>query len=754
LLALVSERQGSPTGIIHLLPLSPGSETAPTDLKEWRARLAVEVKGLFYLAQAAADHFAQVGSEDKAWIVCATRMGGTFASTLSATTPFSPTQGAVAGLLKTLALEWPAVTCKVVDFDINTPHQQLVACLLSEMAAADGIVEVGYRENCRFVLQPEPASLNVDDNPILAIDANSVILVTGGARGITAEVAHHLAEKYRPVLLLVGRSALPDDEPPDTIALTGAQEIKTALIARLRATDEELMPARVEAAYTRLLQDREIRRNLRAMEAAGATVHYYQADMRVETDMASLLHQIYATHGRLDGVIHGAGIIEDKLLKDKSVASFDRVFDTKTDSAFLLSRLLQPESLKFLVFFSSVAGRFGNRGQSDYTAANEVLNKLAIMLDRHWPGRVVSINWGPWLETGMAADRLKERFEQQGVQLVSSAMGRQKLDEELHFGRKGQVEVILGRGPWSVEEVRSPGSERQPVAIKLPFLDGRSLKRTTDGALAVTLAPDPNRDAYLNDHRLDGKPVLPAAVAAEMMAEVAQHGWPGLQILSIHSLRVLRGLVFENGSLPLHILARPRTALADEEGHLMVDVSLTIAEQPPCYRATLHLGPQLPASPHFDPTILGELHPLPLSTAEAYQRWLFHGDAFRVIEAVDGLNERGITGVLKPSGQGSPVGPWLIDPMLLDGSFQLAILWERAHFNMTPLPTGFEVYHRFSPAPVAPVRCYLQIQTEQDGHTLLADIFFLDAAGRMIGKLDKMAFSCTVALNRLARSKL
>ena len=126
--------------------------------------------------------------------------------------------------------------------------------------------------------------------------------------------------------------------------------------------------------------------------------------------------------------------------------SFDRVFDTKADSAFVLSRKLRPESLKFLVFFSSVAGRFGNRGQADYAAANEVLNKLAIYLDRAWPGRVVSMNWGPWATTGMVSPEVRRQFAERGVDLIPPSVGRRRLEEELHYGRQGEVEVIIGGG--------------------------------------------------------------------------------------------------------------------------------------------------------------------------------------------------------------------------------------------------------------------------------------------------------------------
>ena len=110
-------------------------------------------------------------------------------------------------------------------------------------------------------------------------------------------------------------------------------------------------------------------------------------------------------------------MIHDKLLRDKTPESFDRVLGTKLDGALNLARLLEPDALRFAAFFSSVAGRFGNRGQSDYAAANEALNKLAIWLDRRWPGRVVSMIWGPWSGVGMVSD-LEGHLGRRGLGMI------------------------------------------------------------------------------------------------------------------------------------------------------------------------------------------------------------------------------------------------------------------------------------------------------------------------------------------------
>ena len=156
-----------------------------------------------------------------------------------------------------------------------------------------------------------------------------------------------------------------------------------------------------------------------------------------------MLDQWRARYGEPAGLIHGAGLIKDKLIRQKTVESFDRVLETK------LVRRLEPDpagprpnALKFTVLFSSIAGRFGNVGQSDYAAANEILNKLAHWLDRRWAGRVLSVIWGPWSGVGMVS-QLESHLGRRGLGMISPDEGPALLVDELRYGRKGDVEVIV-----------------------------------------------------------------------------------------------------------------------------------------------------------------------------------------------------------------------------------------------------------------------------------------------------------------------
>ena len=197
-----------------------------------------------------------------------------------------------------------------------------------------------------------------------------------------------------------------------------------------------------------MLRDREIRANMADFASLGARLDYRICDVKAEADVAALLEAIYARYGRLDALLFGAGLIEDRLIGDKTRESLDRVFDTKVDGAFFFARHLRPDSLKFLALFTSVAGRYGNRGQTDYAAANEVLNRFAWQLQAQFGSgtKVTAVNWGPWARTtngpGMLTADTARQFSERGLTLIEPAEGRDVLWNELLYGPRDEVEVV------------------------------------------------------------------------------------------------------------------------------------------------------------------------------------------------------------------------------------------------------------------------------------------------------------------------
>lgn len=437
-LSRVREKCGPVAGLIHLLPLAepPQGETA-------ERRAEREVKSLYLLARGLEADIRAAGKVGGAVLLAVTGMGGRLGYGGELPEAFTPTHGGVAGFAKCLGYEWPEATVRVVDVDPEVPATRLVEQLLAELGDPDGPLEVGRDGDDRVTWQVEPGPLDAE-TPAVELGPTDTVLVTGGARGITAKIATEIATRYRSRLVLVGSSPAPGEEPADTSGLTTPAEIKAALLKRTPGAK----PAAVEAEFKRLVKDREIRGNLDAIRAAGSAVEYRSVDVRDAAAFGKLVAEVQPT-----GVIHGAGVIEDKLLKDKTPESFDRVFGTKVESAFTLARTLDPARTKFLSLYASITSRYGNRGQSDYAAANEVLSKLACQLDAAWPGRVVSVAWGPWAEVGMVAD-LEKHLVARGLKLIAPPVGAKFAVDEVVFGAKGEAEVVVAGG---TEHAGRPG---------------------------------------------------------------------------------------------------------------------------------------------------------------------------------------------------------------------------------------------------------------------------------------------------------
>ena len=449
----IREEYGPISGLINLAPLADAVEGEAWDRRAWR-----DVRSFYLLARALGDELPRFGRDGKAFLLAATGLGGGFGFTADdAGAAAMPGHGGVLGFVKCVAHEWPDVLVRGVDLNASDPAGDLAESLLRELCCPEGPVEVGYLGRRRVTWEPRSAPLpEAADQAPPIIEPGQPVLVTGGARGITGAIARELAGRFRPTLLIVGRSELPpEQEPAETAMLTSQESIKAAIIARMQREGRPPAPGPVEAEYRRLMQAREIRDNLAGMAAAGATVHYYSVDVRDESGFGGLLDKLQERFGPLAGVIHGAGVIEDRLLRDKTPESFDRIFQTKVLGARILTERLDPSRLKFCAFFASVASRFGNKGQSDYAAANEVLSKLALVLDRRWPARVFSVAWGPWSEIGMVAD-LEAHLVRRGLRLISPEEGPALFAAELIHGRKGESEIILAGGAEALARPTHP----------------------------------------------------------------------------------------------------------------------------------------------------------------------------------------------------------------------------------------------------------------------------------------------------------
>ncbi len=376
------------------------------------------------------------------WLMNVTALDGRFGCL--AKNPLPAVQGCTCGIFKTLARELTDTCVKNVDLSPHLGSDERRGHLVREFFIDKHHLEVGIDQKGRWIVEGEFTSF-ADNLAPLPLDQDSVVLITGGACGVTAAVAKELAQSTSSRLVLVGRSPLPGAEPEETRPYRDPQSLRNHLIERANQSSENMKPAEIEAQLKRIIKDRQIRDNVAAMESAGSQVEYHALDVRDGEQFGRLIDNLYDRFGRIDGVIHGAGIVEDKWIRDKTPESFASVFSTKVDSARTLAKHLQPESLHFLFFFSSVTARFGTAGQVDYAAANEYLNKLADHLNTQWPARVVAINWGPW-EGGMVTDELLRLYATRDVAVINLAAGAKACVDEIRLGKGQAAEVLIAAG--------------------------------------------------------------------------------------------------------------------------------------------------------------------------------------------------------------------------------------------------------------------------------------------------------------------
>jgi len=360
----------------------------------------------------------------------------------------------VPGLMRSIARELPEHHVRAVELSDRMEPAGVVARLLAdEILDPAGPVSVAYNHGKRTTRRVAKGTDLGPDVPAAPFDNESVVVLTGGARGITAKAALAIARESQCRIELLGRSSLPGDEDLRTAAALDRPALRRVLLE----AGELRTPAEIEPAIDRITADREIRATMAQLRAVGSPTTYHSVDVRDSQALARVLGEIREYHGRIDAVVHGAGVLDDRLARDKTDAGFDRVFATKVDGARTLLDHLG-DDVRLVVFFGSVSGVFGNRGQVDYSAANDALDELALRFDGAEGRRVVSIDWGPWSGTGMVSPELEREYARRGVGLVDPDEGVRALLTEMGTLPGEPAQVVVMRAEPATMEGRPPSA--------------------------------------------------------------------------------------------------------------------------------------------------------------------------------------------------------------------------------------------------------------------------------------------------------
>ncbi|WP_306321386.1 MULTISPECIES: SDR family NAD(P)-dependent oxidoreductase [unclassified Streptomyces] len=360
------------------------------------------------------------------------------------------------GLFRTVAQEYPDTVARAVDLDPNASPAEQAEALVEELAAPDRTPVVLRTDGTRRTPEPYECPLTLPggegavDAAVLGLGPDSVVVLAGGARGITARFAVALATASRCRIELLGRTQLPDTEGEDEFVGARDKQALRAALAAKGVTDVR----EIDREATRVLAAREVRSTLDEIHAAGGRAHYRAVDLRDTEAVQQAVKDTYERYGRVDGVVHAAGVIEDRLIDAKDADSFGRVYGTKVDGARALLAALHrlPERPAFTVLFGSIAAVHGNRGQADYAAANDALAALG----RRWRDatgrRALTVHWGPWAPTGthdgMVTPELGREYARRGIELIDPEEGVLALLRELAWGDQDTDEVVYTPSGW------------------------------------------------------------------------------------------------------------------------------------------------------------------------------------------------------------------------------------------------------------------------------------------------------------------
>jgi len=349
------QKKSVPSQIVHLLSL--GILSAKLDLD---TSLNRSFSSLLFFAQALADQ--DLSGIDIA--IVSDRL-----HSLDDHKSEAPLQAPLLGPVRVIPKDFPGITCRNIDLDQRELNATEAAKILVEECSSPSFDPVvAYRRSQRFVESVE--TLALPEPSLGKLRENGVYLITGGTGGIGLVLAEHLARTVRAKLILLSRTGA----PPRSEWRSLAESQNASYPERHRA------------------------RKLLAIEALGSEVQICSADVSNLDEMQKAVEAGHHRFGRIHGVIHAAGVLDDSPFQFKSAESASRVFAPKIAGTLVLEKVFAGAHLDFLMLCSSVSSLLPPAGQVDYAAANAFLDAF-VSSKPDVPA--IAVNWGLWKDVGM-----------------------------------------------------------------------------------------------------------------------------------------------------------------------------------------------------------------------------------------------------------------------------------------------------------------------------------------------------------------
>jgi acyl transferase domain-containing protein/NAD(P)-dependent dehydrogenase (short-subunit alcohol dehydrogenase family)/acyl carrier protein len=704
---------GRVDGVYWLPALDKEGDLSKLDVAAWQEALRGRVKSLSITMRVLYEQVANPGS----FLISATRLGGQHG--YDEVGAFAPLGGAVVGFTKAYKRERMSSLVKAIDFEPKREVAQIAQLLIDETLRDPGAVEIGYTADQRWTvaLQEQPA---VDGHPGMALNDKSVFLITGAAGSIVSAITADLAAASGGTFYLLDLVPKPDPNNPDLKRFVSDKDgLKRELFKRIQARGERATPSLVEKELATLERAQAAQAAIDAVRSAGGTPHYFSVNITDAEATAGVIEQVRNTSGGIDVLLHAAGMERSHSLADKNQQEFDLVFDVKSDGFFNLLHAIGDMPLAACVVFSSIAGRFGNSGQTDYSSANDLLCKITSNFRASRPTtRAIAIDWSAWGGIGMASrGSIPKVMELAGIDMLPPEAGIPIIRRELTAGAT-RGEVVIGQRlgvllnefdedgglrESSAELLRNTSPQQGPMVGKLA-----SMSLNSGYSIETTL--DPKVQPFLHDHQIDGTPVLPGVMGVEAFAEAALSLLAGWHVESIENISFLAPFKFyrsEPRGLRIETQVHPQGDRAIAECRLMGERPVPNAESQRrthfTARVILTKRPMLEISPRVFIQPSGSR----VEAADIY-RVYFHGPAYQVLEKAwwDGKRVVGLLAQGLPPNHHPSELPTIIAPRLIELCFQTSGVWELCVQGQMGLPQYVHQISLFPPPNVVEGRLY------------------------------------------------
>ena len=710
-----------------------------------------------------------------------TKIDGTFGYTTK--DEFNPISGALCGgttCYRKDVYERTGAIAKLIDFEPTTTPDEMAQKTMEEVLHGDMRLMIGTRGGQRSTILSVPVRL---DRSVKHFDlTGKTVIFTGSGRGIGAMLSQKIAAQYHSKIIVLDIIEIQEKTPLwATMNEAELAALKKQIWEDLKADPtQKATPVLLERAFGRVKDSITLYNNLQKLRELGSEVEYYHCDVLNSSMVKEVCTKIKAKNGRVDGLIHFAGLERSKLIYDKDPAEYYRIFDVKATSfaSFLANNIVKDGG--FFAFASSIAGKYGNLGQSDYASANDYLAKSAFSLTNQGY-RAVAIAMSAYKNVGMGVRAGVETFlRSNGVDFVDPEDGMQIFLDEIVYGTVPEIVLTgsLGRLDWDhqhrleMDEIVPEGDSHTPTggasSSPAPAMPSTPVPAQTPSAptqaQAAVQGPDVSKathflgtvgtlvqgaeirlekefnlqsDPYLADHAIEGTPYVPGVMGVETFVETA----------TALTGKVPQGLKDVHFYLPIKLLRnRPQAVRVigkaqggevnmEIESDFINSKGIKMGNTRRHFTAKALENGFVSTWQNVKAQAMSGLDAAPIVSAEEIYQKYFHGPSFQVMGGILRVDKQASLAVYnttpRPQWEDAP-RTLLANPMLIEAAFQCCGFQDMTMEHKMTLPDGIAELAVFK-RETAPAKLYLygvNRGTTVDGKTL-HDAYVFDEAGEI-----------------------